>query len=478
MRAMSRDSIAEEIRAFVAREAQVPADDPDFTPDVHLFEAGYLDSIRLVALLSFLETAFGVRLDEGALFSDDFTTIRGLAGLVAKARAGAAAPAAPCRPGNIRPFVEADLPAVAALYESVERSGTRVAAPGLADYFRRMFLAQPHADPTLPSLVYEEGGVIEAFLGVHSRRLSLDGQPVRAACAGQLVVAPRSRPKAPGTLLLQALLCGKQDLTMTDGATPEVARMWEALGVRTRAACNVRWMRMFRPAAFAARYAARRRWLAPFARLGRPLWALADVVLAPRFRAPPSPLRAEELTPARLLEGLAALRPHVRLLPAYDEEYLAWLFAELAALRSRGPLRRHLLRDGDGRLAGWYLYHLRRRDIGRVLQVAALPGREEAVLGHLFADAWREGALALEGRLEPRLQAPLARLGVSLRHAWSWAVASARDPALAAALFGGDALLTRLEGEWWCDFQHEALAASPRPPAAAPRPAGAVASRP
>ncbi len=472
--ATTLDDIAQAIRGFIASEAQVPEGDPAFTLDIHLYEAGYLDSIRLVSLMAFIASRLRVELDDSALFSEQFTTIRGIASLVyAAARAGdaPAKTAAPQGDPPIRALARSDLPAVARLYEFVERSQTRNAPLGLEDYFRRILLDQPHADPALPSLVFEENGNIEGFLGVHVRRLRLKDRPIRAACVGQLVVEPRARPKAVGLKLLETFLAGAQDLSLTDGATHDVLAMWEALGGRARAVGNLRWTRVLRPWRFAAGLLARRDGALGrgLALLGSPFATVADgvtrTVTGTRFRssAPATALREQELTPEALVRRVEASgAPSLR--PAYDAEYLRWLFHELGEVRSRGTLRRVLLLDA-GTPAGWYVYQLKRGGVAHVLQVGVISSAE-AVLAHLFRDAERAGAVAIQGRGEPRLLPTLDRMGVGLDYASSYAVAHTKDPEIAAALHSGDALLTRLDGEWWTGFQQEPHHAAPAPPPA------------
>ena len=77
--------IIAKVKDFVATESQVPLMDPEFTNDVHLFESGYLDSLGVVLLIEFIETAFGVKLDETQMFSEEFTTIGGIATLISAA---------------------------------------------------------------------------------------------------------------------------------------------------------------------------------------------------------------------------------------------------------------------------------------------------------------------------------------------------------------------------------------------------------
>ena len=84
-----QDDIAAKIQGFVESRQRVRPEDERFTLDVHLFEAGYIDSVGMVELVAFVEETFGIELDEDDLFSDEFTSIRGIAGIVTNAIARA-----------------------------------------------------------------------------------------------------------------------------------------------------------------------------------------------------------------------------------------------------------------------------------------------------------------------------------------------------------------------------------------------------
>ena len=87
--------------------------------------------------------------------------------------------------------------------------------------------------------------------------------------------------------------------------------------------------------------------------------------------------------------------------------------------------------------------------VSEVVQVAASRGSFDLVLQRLLADAWRHGAAAVRGRLDPRYVEDL-----SDRHCWfvrdsTWTLFHSRYPDVVAAIQQGDAFLSRLEGEWW-----------------------------
>jgi acyl carrier protein len=74
--------IAGRIEVFIRRQFRLPDEDPRFSRDVHLFEAGYVDSAGVIELILFIESNFGVTLGDEHIFSDQFTSINGIAGIL------------------------------------------------------------------------------------------------------------------------------------------------------------------------------------------------------------------------------------------------------------------------------------------------------------------------------------------------------------------------------------------------------------
>ena len=117
----------------------------------------------------------------------------------------------------------------------------------LEPFFERALLDPPWADSTIPSLVYVEEGEIVGFIGSNVRRMRFDGRPITMACSAHQIAHPRVRKRAAGALLMRKYMSGPQDLTITDGATEPVRRMWEGLGGRTVHACCFSYVHVFRP---------------------------------------------------------------------------------------------------------------------------------------------------------------------------------------------------------------------------------------
>jgi hypothetical protein len=355
---------------------------------------------------------------------------------------------------GIRELRREDLPGVCRLYERVVRSGSAHPPPQLTDYFARTLLDHPWVDPEIPSLVYEDAdGEIVGFLGSHNRRVRLDGRPLRLACSGQLIADPGVRHRGVGALLCRRYLAGPQDVTITDGATDHVRRMWVGLGGQALAHAAVGWVRVIRPGATVRALLAERgdRRLSWAQHVAGPV---VDGLLAVALRgrtgfavAEPEgvgePLGVEGLV-GQIREVGRWLRLHVD----YDAAYVEWLFRELEAVDVRGTPVRRLVRDRRGRVAGWYVYYLRRGAVAQVLQVAAPAGDVGLVLDHLVHHAAAAGAVALRGRVEPALVGELlARRCVLVRT--EWALVHTKHQAVLAMLGSPKSLLTRLDGEWW-----------------------------
>ena len=109
--------------------------------------------------------------------------------------------------------------------------------------------------------------------------------------------------------------------------------------------------------------------------------------------------------------------------------------------------------ESGRRLIGWYLYYLNAGGVSEVVQIAACNGSFDRVLQRLLADAWRQGAVAVRGRLDPRHAQELSDRHCWFRREGTWTLVHSRNADLAAAIHQGNAFLSRLEGEWWLRFQ-------------------------
>jgi acyl carrier protein len=79
------EEVVVEVEKFIRSRFRVRPDDSYFTPEVNLWEEGYIDSTGAVELIAFLEQSYRISLSEEVLFDPDFTHIRGISRLVSRA---------------------------------------------------------------------------------------------------------------------------------------------------------------------------------------------------------------------------------------------------------------------------------------------------------------------------------------------------------------------------------------------------------
>jgi hypothetical protein len=361
--------------------------------------------------------------------------------------------------GRVRPFSKEDIPEVADLHRRVFHTG---ASPSLEleqayrSYFTQIFLRPPRPGRPLSSLVYEESnGKICGFLGVLPRPMSMNGRPVQAAVSSQFIVDPARRSTLAGVQLLKTFLSGPQELSIADEANDASRKLWESCGGTTALLYSLYWLHLLQPSKFI---------LSRFSKLPAavkgfltPLCLLIDAVTA---RMPQSPFRqsepgvvGEDLSRDTLFACMEELSQTCSLRPQYDDLSLQWLFDALARDRGHGVVQKIAVRNAARKIVGWYLYHLVPGGMGEVLQIGAEDDSIGTVLDHLFHHAWRQGATALSGRIEPRFMNQFREKNSQFHHRGYWVLVHSNNAELLQAIHGGHAFLTRLEGEWCMRFR-------------------------
>jgi acyl carrier protein len=85
-----REAVAANLETFIRERFQVKPDDAFFGRGVNLWEEGYVDSAGIVEVISHLETTWGVRIPDDALFDPRFGTIEGMSETIEELRATSA----------------------------------------------------------------------------------------------------------------------------------------------------------------------------------------------------------------------------------------------------------------------------------------------------------------------------------------------------------------------------------------------------
>jgi hypothetical protein len=359
----------------------------------------------------------------------------------------------------IRRFVNDDIPQVAALHDKIfghqGKCPARALPPQLRQelhrYLERVFLDNPWYDEALPSLVATgPHGRISGFLGVVPRRMSLNGRPVRVAVSTQFIVDPDSR--GHGAALLFKFFSGPQDLALADDANADGRRAWEAAGGATALPYSLRWTRLLSPARYLASELLERARLRRLEVLARPFCHAADSLARRRLphwfgsRAPA--WRESELTVGTLVEYISLLAGDTSLRPDYEEPSLHWALESAAQKTQFGPLRKRLVRDENGEVRGWYIYHAKPAGTSTVLQLAGRDGSIGAILDHLFFDARQQHSLAVSGILLPQWAPVFSEKKCFLNYGRPWTLVHSRRSEIMAAFQRGNVFLSRLDGEW------------------------------
>lgn len=360
---------------------------------------------------------------------------------------------------SVRPFVEADIPRVVDMYWRLMRRREGRAPLAHRSLFHQLYFENPWVDSQYPSLVCDnKAGEIVGFLGIVPRKMSLRGQPLRVAYGGNFIVDPDSRGSLAGPRLLGTYMGGKYDIWQTDSANDVSRTLLERLGFRTIPALNLHWFRPLKPSHYAV-YALTRGSSSTVSTAlklaSKPFCAIADLVAtsasASPFHQEEPRLRGSELDVETLNQCLVEFRNGYSLWAEYDVDSLRWLLNFMNRGTVRGCLRKVLLRDDKDKIAGWYIYYLKPGSIGEVVQVGSSKRSTKDVLDHLFYDACRNGVIGLHGVIDRRRMADFSDKGCLFTCRGGWNVAFSRNSEILDALESGDALLTRLDGEWCLD---------------------------
>lgn len=362
------------------------------------------------------------------------------------------------RTGEVRPFVEKDIPHVARLHRSIFRPARRDSAglDAYHAYFTRVFLHNPSRLASLPSLVYQEDdGRIAGFLGVVPRRMTMNGQRLLAAISSQFVVDPSSRVGLVAVRLAKAFLEGPQDLSIADEANDTARRIWEGLGGTTSLLHSMYWTRPLRPARLIRTWLRNHGTPAPLAALAAPLTALADTIavrMASGHRCSTAPRgSADDFRNETFLQHLPRLVGAGSLRAEYDDRAFHWLMERAGQRGAGGRLHAAVIRNEE-MILGWYIYHLDRDRVANVLQIGATSSSIQDVLDHLFHQAGRQRAVAVTGRLEPRFLQALSDNYCFLHRRGPWMLVHAKRRELVRCFQNDNAFFSRLDGEWCLGF--------------------------
>ena len=356
------------------------------------------------------------------------------------------------RGGCIRRFVKDDVPLVAHLQRTVWGQDEEFAdLDRCRNYLAEVFLENPCGEAALPSLVYEEeGGWIAGFLGIVPRRMVMNGRRFDAAVSSQFIVHPSSCVPVVALRLAQTFLDGPQDLSIADEANDVSRKIWEGLGGTTLLMRSLYWIRPVRPVEFRLSTLQGRSVFGRLAPIFRSFGVIADALTT---RLPPSPFcvrptrgQPEPLGSSTVLSYIREFSGAGSLCVDYDDRVFDWLLERIRHVNANGRVVAATIRN-DQEILGWYVCHLGGARTMELLQLVAKPEAMDDVLDHLIYQTWREGAVAVTGRMEPKFVAALSGRRCLFRRG-PWMLIKARDSNLLQSFVSGSACFSRLDGEW------------------------------
>ncbi|PSM16718.1 hypothetical protein [Nitratireductor sp. StC3] len=355
-----------------------------------------------------------------------------------------------------RSLVAADVPVVARLFQKILRKTREPATPALETYLASVFLDGPDRDPEINSFVHlRRDGCVNGFVGVLPLPLLVGDRPVRGALCGTLMVEDHADDPFAGARLMRAFLGGPQDVSLTETANDISTTMWRKLRATVLPDHSLEWLRVIRPAGFAAEMAARAVGLGGVLRpLARPVDALVrrggD---GPSWTHMPVGLPAGTLASAEVDDGEAAalfveLTGGYEVRPNWRAQSLARMLAESRRKAVYGAMVRRKVVARNGRPVGLFLYYGDPGRVGRVVQVLHAPGQAGIVLDSMLAHAGETGLVALRGRTMPALLEAMLGRRFMFVHASS-SIVHARDKSLIEPFVAGRAFFNGFAGESW-----------------------------
>jgi hypothetical protein len=162
-----------------------------------------------------------------------------------------------------------------------------------------------------------------------------------------------------------------------------------------------------------------------------------------QFRQPATATVVEPLFAQTVVANAQHICGDAPLRVEYDEQSFQRL---LDRRRGGGRPLSAVVKNGSTVL-GWYIAHVDAAGHADVAQIAASSKTIHDVLDHLFYSAWREGAVSVSGRLDPRFMQPLSDKYCLFHRRGPWVLIKANAPELLRAIDSGNTCLSRFDGE-------------------------------
>jgi predicted N-acetyltransferase YhbS len=352
---------------------------------------------------------------------------------------------------QLRSLEPSDIPQIVALRRRVFSQSAQESDAALARYYQTLFFENPWHDERYPSFVQEgSAGEILGFIGSIPRPMLLGPERLTAVTATELMVAPDARAGLLGLKLLRRLFDGAQQLTYSDRGNEKARALYEGLGGNAALWYSLYWSASLDGSqlSFDTALAAGQRNVA--VRAVRRASRLLDRLFRGSITQNPLATRDEALTPETVVSLMRRLAGKNTLVPEYEAHSFGWLMQRLTESRKfERVVSAQVIHDGEA--IGFFVYVMRAGGEVDVVQLAALSGREGATFDHLIRHAIGSGGTVLRGRLDRRFALLISERGLPLTVGQPWTLVRSGRAEVTAQLLNGNAILSRLDAEWWID---------------------------
>jgi hypothetical protein len=276
----------------------------------------------------------------------------------------------------------------------------------------------------------------------------LGAERLTAVTATELMVSPEVRGGLIGRKLLRRLFDGAQHVTYSDRTNEGGRALYEGLGGSVALWHSLYWSASLDGSQLSFDTALTGGSRNVAVRAVRRASRLMDRLSRRIMTQNAIPTRDEPLAPETVMSLMGRLAGKNTLVPEYEAHSFGWLMQRLAETRRfERVVTAQVIHNGEA--IGLFVYVILRDGGVEVVQLAALPGREGLTFDHLIGHAIGNGGTVLRGRLDRRLGQLISARGLPLTLGQPWTVVRSGRPDVAAQFLSGNALLSRLDAEWW-----------------------------
>lgn len=359
---------------------------------------------------------------------------------------------------EIRHLAQADMPDVTHLFQQIFRDHTTPPSAALTAYLQYLYIGFAGESTPASKVLTDDHGAICGFIGIHCFDYIYNGQTLKAAMVGSLMVENHEQQPMGGARLMRSLLDDDYDLILTETASETTAAMWKKLNAVQLTGYSLDWLRIIRPLGFAVDTAASKvRLFNLFKPLtnwvdGRKRLTMAGNSL--RWSATPQnwpaaqALQCSAINAAEFAELYMQFSNSFSCRPQWDEQQLTARLKDAVQKPDYGDAHMVKLTTKTGKAVGLFLYHLQTGKTARVLELLSHPKAASQTIDALVHHAACNGAVAIRGRTQPEMMEAMLGKRIAFTHLASTMV-WAKNPDMLQPFMHGQAQLNGLAGEHW-----------------------------